>query len=153
MEPDQRPAGSGKKPLFTILAILGGLGVLMIVVCGGCSIWLFKSIATDIPPAQAAADAFFDDLKADRVDAAYAATSSAFKSTESPEKFREFVKRFDTLKTQTSRSFTNSMVHHGTGGKQVNLKMTLHSPNNAMSCTLIMVDENGQWKVQRLNVP
>lgn len=125
----------------------------MIVVCGGCSIWMFKSIATDIPPAQAAADAFMDDLKADRIDAAYAATSSTFKGTTSPEKFREFVNRFDTLKTQTSRSFNNSMVHHGTSGKQVTLKMTLHAPNNAMSCTMIMVEENGQWKVLRLNVP
>ena len=125
----------------------------MIIVCGGCGIWLFKSIATDIPPAQAAANVFMDDLKADRVDPAYASTSSGFKSTESLEKFRDFVKRLDTFKTQTSRSFDSSMIHHGTYGKQATLKMTLHAPNNAMSCTLTMVEENGQWKVQRLNVP
>jgi hypothetical protein len=60
--------------------------------------------------------------------------------------------RLDTLKSQTSRSTVSSRLDQGIGGKQVTLIMTLHAPNDAMSCELTMVEENGQWKVERLSV-
>jgi hypothetical protein len=145
--------GSGNKVILIVLAVVGGVGLVVVLACAGCGIWAFKSITKDIPPAQASADAFLDDLKAGRTDAAYGSASSSFKTTQTLEQFREFVNRFDTLKTQITRSTESSRLFQGTGGKKVTLKMTLQSPNNAMSCTLIMVEENGQWKVERLSVP
>jgi hypothetical protein len=41
----------------------------------------------------------------------------------------------------------------GTNGKQATLKIVLHSAGKNQPCTLVLVEENGQWKVQHLNVP
>jgi hypothetical protein len=153
MLPKSHRRGSGNKVILIVLAIVGGIGLVMVAACAGCGIWAFKSFTKDIPPAQASADAFLDDLKAGRIDAAYASTSNGFRAAQTLDQFRDFVKRLDTLKSQTSRSTVSSRLFQGTGGKQVTLIMTLHAPNNAMSCTLIMVEENGQWKVERLSVP
>lgn len=153
MRPVLQRRGSTNKAIIIVLAIVGFFGLLMIVLCAGCGIWMYKSFTRDIPPAQTAANAFLDDLKADRIDAAYAGTSSTFKSAESLDQFREFVKKYDGFRTNVSRSFDFKQINQTTSGKRVNFKMTLTSPNNALSCSLTMLEENGQWKVERLTVP
>lgn len=145
--------GSGKKALVIVLAIVGFFGMLMIALCAGCGIWMFKSFTRDIPPAQAAANAFLDDLKADRIDAAYNSASTAFKSAQSLDQFREFVKKFETFKTHASRSFDYNQINQTTSGKRATFKLTLTSPNNAMSCTMVVFEENAVWKVERVSVP
>ncbi len=152
-EPKHRRPRSSNKTLFIILGVIGGLGLVMVAGCAGCGFWMFRAISTDIPPAQASADAFLADLQAGRIDVAYASTSGSFQSAQSLPQFREFVSRFATLKSHTSHSYDNSMIHHGTAGKQAVLKTTLRSPDNAMSCTLTVVQESGQWKVQGISVP
>ncbi len=153
MPPTRQRSGSANKAIIIVLAVIGAIGLLSIAACGGCVFWGYRAVTRDIPPAQAAANAFLDDLKANRVDAAYASTSSSFKSAQSLDQFREFVKKFDGFRTNTSRSFDSSMVNQTTSGKRVRLKMTLTSPNNAMTCSLTTLEENGQCKIESVTVP
>ena len=159
MEPDDRdePAPqrrrSSNKTTWVILGVVGGLGVVVLAACGLGGFVAFRSITTDIPPAQAAADAFLADLQAGRIDAAYAGTSSTFKSGQAEPQFREFVNRFTMLKTQTSHSYENSVINYTPAGKRAVLKATLRSPDNALSCTIIVLQENGQWKVESIRIP
>ncbi len=44
-------------------------------------------------------------------------------------------------------------IYSGTNGKQARIQMTLQAPNNATTCTLILVDEGGAWKVNQISVP
>jgi hypothetical protein len=150
--------GAGKvvavmnKTLLTVLIVLGSIGFLGCLLCGGCGLWAFKTLSTDLPPAQEAADAFLDDLRSDRMKAAYARTSTGFQSAQTFERFGKYVDQFSTLKIHASRTFDGGRVFQGTGGKQVTIKMTLHSANKAMPCVLTLVPENGEWKVQYLNI-
>jgi hypothetical protein len=153
LEDQDPPRRSSNKTLWVILAVIGGVGFVVVAACAGCGFFAFRSIATDIPPAQASADAFLADLQASRVDAAYASTSSTFKSAQSELQFREFVSRFSTFKSQTSHSYNDSRVNYTPSGKRAALKTTLRSADNAMSCTIIVVQDSGQWKVEGVTVP
>jgi hypothetical protein len=135
-----------------ILIVFGSIALLAILACAGCGLWAFKALSTDLPPAREAAEAFLDDLKSDRLEAAYAKTSTGFRNAQTFERFGDYVDKFSTLTTHTSRTFDGGRVFQGTGGKQVTIKMTLHSANNAMPCILTLVPEDGQWKVQYLNI-
>jgi hypothetical protein len=132
------------------MGVLGFGGVLL---CAGLLYFAVKTMGTDIPAAQAAGDSFLGDLKSDRVEAAYAKSTKAFQSGQTLEEFKVFLDRFSIFKTHTSKSSSGVHVFHGTGGKQATIKMTLISENNAMSCTLVLIEESGEWLVQKLTVP
>jgi hypothetical protein len=153
MEPTGQSGGSGRKVLVIILIVLGAGGFVLMLGCAGCIYLGYTAYKSSVPAAQASADAFLDELKADHVDAAYDSTSSTFRSAQTKQQFRDFVSRVKTLKTQTSRSIDSSSLFEGTGGKKVTLKITLHSPDNATSCTIVLVEEQGQWKVEKISVP
>jgi hypothetical protein len=144
--------GSINRTLLIVLIVLGSAGLLVVLACAGCGLWTFKALSTDLPPAREAADAFLDDLKFDRVKEAYAKTSQGFQNAQTFERFRDYVDKFSTLKTHTSRTFDGGRVFQGTGGKQATITMTLHSANKAMPCILTMVPEDGEWKVQYLSI-
>jgi hypothetical protein len=152
-EPLDQPRKSGNKTLIIVLIVVASGGFLMLLACGGCGYWIYHSYQQDVPPAEASANAFLDDLQAGRVDAAYASTSTGFKSAVTLAQFREFLKQYQTFGAQTSRSVDGKTINNNTSGKQVVFKFTLHSPGNAMNCTVILVEEGGQWKVHHLNVP
>jgi hypothetical protein len=153
MQYDEPRRKSSNKTVWIILGIGGAVLLVIVVACAGFGFWAMKSLTTDLPAAQASCDAFFDLLKADRVDAAYASTTKGFQSTTTTEKFREFVERYATLKAHNSRTFGNGNIFQGTGGKQATLHVTLLSANNATSCTVILMQEDGQWKVHQVNIP
>lgn len=140
------------KSLLTVLIVVGSIGFLACLACGGFGLWAFKSLSTDLPAAQEAADAFLDDLKSDRIETAYAKTSGAFRNAQTLERFRGLVDQSSSVKTHTSRTFDGGRIFHGPGGKQATITMTLRSPNGATPCILTLVPEDDQWKVQALNI-
>jgi hypothetical protein len=144
--------GTANRTLVIILAVVGSIGILAILACAGCGLWAFKALSTDLPPAREAAEAFLDDLKSDRIKAAYAKTSTGFQNAQTFERFGDYVDKFPTLKAHSSRTLDGGRVFQGTGGMQATIKMTLHSANKATPCILTMVPEDGQWKVQYLNI-
>ena len=96
---------------------------------------------------------FLENLKDGKVDEAFAMTTNSFQNATPKEQFQNFVDRTPAIKTHTSRVMTgfNISVHTNTG-KQATIKMTLNGPNST-TCTLIMVQENDEWRVQNFNVP
>ena len=141
----------------TTWIILGAAGCGLVLVCSGALallvVWGFKSFTTDFPAAQAAADQFLDKLQADKVNDAYALTSTKFHAEQSREQFEGFVKRFETLTRHTSRTQNGFRLFQGPDGKRASIQMTLNAPNNAMTCTLVLTEEAGTWKVEMITVP
>jgi len=147
-----RPASAGR-----VWLLVGGVGCVVVLGCGGLITagvyWGVRAFQTDLPAAAAAADAFLDFLQRGRTDDAYAATSAGFRGDQTPEQFRAFVGRFETLAAHTSRTTNGVRLFHGPEGKQVFVQVTLHAPNNATTCTLLLVDEGDAWRVERITVP
>jgi hypothetical protein len=153
MSSGPRRQTSSNKTVLIILALVGGVGLVLVLICGGLAFWLFRSIASELPAAQASANAFLVDLQANRLDVAYASTTRGFRSNLSLEQFRGFVNAFPALTTHKSRSLQLGNIYQGTGGHQASFGAALQAPTGAMSCTLTLITEDGQWKVHHLSVP
>src|SRR5207302_795871 len=132
--------------------IVGGL-VLIALVCGGIVFWFFRGLQEEVPLAQASAEAFLKDLRANRVDAAHAQTSMGFKAKTLEEPFRAFVKAFPILTTHQSASLALQGMYRGTNGTTAIFVATLMGPNGPGSCRITLIKEGEDWKVHGLNVP
>jgi|GEM_PF-6731697 len=152
---DREPPRSSSNRSVWLILLAGGCG--MFLLCGGgivaFVIWGVSSFTKDFPAAQAVADQFLERLREGKIDDAYALTSPEFRAQMSQEQFGEFMKKHETFTRQTSRTQNGFRVIHDGGGKRVFIQMTLRSPNNAMTCTLVLIEEGGSWKVQKLTVP
>jgi hypothetical protein len=150
-ELEHRPRSS-KKIWIWILGIGSGLLLLCGLGCGGLIYWMV-GMFRELPAVQASAEAFVNDLGAQRVDAAYARTSKAFQQTQSQDQFRAWVKRYPALTTFTSKSYSGLNLYQQPGGTQGIVKVTLLGPQNSLSLTLILVKQDEQWKVNNISVP
>jgi hypothetical protein len=108
----------------------------------GIDITFYPSLI--LPALQLSADAFLGDLAGGRVGAAYARTSTGFRAGQGLEEFRAFVDRYPALKVHTSQQ---------PGGPVGTVKMTILSPNSSLSFTLVFVQEEEEWKLDRFTVP
>jgi hypothetical protein len=137
--------------------VLGAAGCVLVLVCSGALAalvyWGFRSFTTDIPAAQEVADRFLDHVRAGKLDDAYALTSSDFRAEYDRERFAEFIKKFDTFGRHTSRTQQGFRLFHDGNGKHVFIQTTLNAPNNAMTCTLVLIEKEGVWKVDKITVP
>ncbi len=137
--------------------IISSIGCLLCLGCVGLVAFAgyfgFKAFTTDMPAAQAVANQFLDLIQQNKIDEAYALTSPAFRTRLNPEQFGEFLKQFETFTKHTSRSQNAVRIFEDGRGKRVYLQLTLHAPNNAMTCTLEMVAEAETWKVNSITVP
>ncbi len=148
------PRRSSNRPVWLIL---GAVGCGLLLMCSGLIavfvIWGTRSFTTDIPAAQGVADQFLDRLQGGKIDDAYALTSTQFRAEQSREQFATFVKKFETLTRHTSRTQNGFRLFQDGSGKRVFIQMTLNAPNNAMTCTLVLIEEAGGWKVEKITVP
>jgi hypothetical protein len=126
-------------------------------VCGGGLAalvgWGIRGFVKDLPAATAVSDQFFDALQQGRIDDAYALTSAKFRAEQNREEFAQFLKKFETLTRHTSRTQNGFRIFHDGSGKRAFIQTTLHAPNNALTCTLVLIEEAGTWKVEQLTVP
>jgi hypothetical protein len=53
----------------------------------------------------------------------------------------------------TLRTVSGTNVFQNQSRTYVAFKMTLHSSNNAMNCTLVLIEEKDGWKIEKLTVP
>ncbi len=145
---------SSNKSLWIILGAVGCvslLGCLGLVALAGY--WGFKAFTNDIPAAQTAADQFLSVLKEGKIEDAYASMSADYRAKHSPEQFAAFLKKIETFTRHTSRTRNGVRMHQDGSGKRVYIQMTLKAPNNATTCTLVMVEQDGTWKVDGITVP
>ena len=141
-----------KSRLPLILGLLGGGFALVVLACGGLAFWFFQGLTAEIPPAQASAEALLSDLRANRIEAAYAQTSQGFKARTTEEQFRGFVKAFPTLTTHKSATLTLQGMQRSTKGTFGVFVATLSGPNPS-TCRITLTKEGDLWVVQGLNVP
>src|SRR5262245_25735025 len=142
-----------KSALPLILGLIGGGLILLVVVCGGATIWFFQGLSAETPLAQASAEAFLEDLRANRIEAAYAQTSQGFQAKTTEEQFVAFVKAFPVLTTHRSSTLALQGLQRGTKGTNASFAATLRGPNGAGTCRVLLIKEGEVWKVQALNVP
>jgi hypothetical protein len=152
MAPEFERPRSNLKVLWIILGIVGGLFLLCGLSCAGLVYWGF-GMFKQFPAMTASADAFINDLSSGQVDAAYNRTSSAFKSRMNAQQFQAFIDRFPALRKQTSRSTQGFNINQTPQGLQGVIKTTVLGPNDSLSFTLVLVEENGAWKINDMTVP
>ncbi len=136
--------------------ILGGAGCLIVLVCGGgiaLVVWGVNAFTKEMPAVQGVADSFFEAIKAGNMEVAYSKTSAAYRGQNTPERFAAFINQYETLTKHTTRTMNGFNIFTGTSGKTSRIQMTLQAPNNAMTCTLLLVEEGGVWKVNQISVP
>jgi hypothetical protein len=146
---------STTKTLLVVFAILGGLGLIAVLVCAGFGYWVYKGAAADFAIADPSAQTFLDRVRDGQFQTAYQSTSQSFRAAQTLDEFIGFINRHATFKSHTSRTLQDWRVrtYPGTGKKLATIQVTLRAPDNATTCTLVLVEEGGQWKVEKLTVP
>jgi hypothetical protein len=103
---------------------------------------------------QAAADAFFDQLKAGQLQKAYDSTAADFKTKQTFEQFTTFVTQNPNLTAHTSRNmgagFNFSAVNNV---KTATIPYTLNGPTGVTNCTVTLTDSGSGWQVSNVTVP
>ncbi len=138
------------------IALIAGCAVFALVVvsaCAGLLVWGIKSTASNVSDTQVCANSFLDEIQQNRIDSAYAQTSTGFKRNHTPEQFTNLVTEYPALSSHTSRTLGGVSVFAQPGGSVATVQMTVVSSNNSLSFTLSLVQENGQWKVDSISVP
>jgi hypothetical protein len=109
--------GSGNKTLFIVLGVVGGLLLLVVLVCGGLAFFAVSTVkpfmnkamemAEDMNQGMAAAQAFLENIRSDRLDDAYKATTAAFQKRMDREAFEDLVHQYPTLRQPGALENTN----------------------------------------------
>jgi hypothetical protein len=157
---DDRPSPkSSNTVLWVILGVGGGVLLLVVLVCGGIiflgysSVKKVQGVVEDMQAAQVAAVLFVDRLGTGEVDAAYDSASAGFKSRQTKDQFEKFVSSHRGFADHNSRTPNNFNLGTGKGGQQYTTQFSLTGPNGNLTCTLILVVENGTWVVDSITVP
>jgi hypothetical protein len=157
---DERNSDSGPRRSSSnrnTILVLCAAGCGLVLLCSGliaaALIWGLRSVATDVPAAQTVADQFLDQLQQGQLDGAYALTSTKFRAEYDRKQFEEFIKKYESFTHHTSRTEQGFRLFQDGNGKHVFFQKTLNTPNNAMTCTLVMIEEAGNWKVEKITVP
>ena len=101
------------------------------------------------PTAKQAARKFFEDIAADKLDVAYSRTSDDYRQKFSPEQFKALVGKHAGFKQLNKQNLTPINV----GAEQASFTATLTGPNGSVKCTVQLVQEDEDWKVDRFTVP
>lgn len=152
-ERDDQPHGASNRPLFIILAITGGI---LLLCCGGLfgvGAYLIGSLSKELPQATSTADEFLDLLQEKKLDKAYRMTSADYRAKNTLEQFTDYVNKYEMFEKHTSRTTNGVNILQNGVKKEMFVKMTLQSPNNAMNCTLELIEESDGWKVEKFTVP
>jgi hypothetical protein len=99
---------SGSNTVVIVLAIIGGIVLGIVLVCGGLVYFVVQRMAPainqvmqtvgDVQKGKAAAEAFIEDIQSNRLDAAYDATTAGFQSRMSRKEFEELIRKHPELK-------------------------------------------------------
>jgi hypothetical protein len=153
MDHFREKGSSTTKILLIVFGAIGGVLLLMVVVCGGLIYWGVNTFGPAFTAVQDSAEAFVQDIHAGRIQAAYNRTSSKFQAQSTLPQFQAFVAQFPALATYTSLTKTGIHVNSTPAGTQGIVSYSAVGPNNSLSFRLTIVEENGQWRVQAMNIP
>ena len=170
-EDEPRPKSKRKTWIIVLLAI--GIPLLLgVICCGGFAVfgWKYK----DIPLATISAQLFLNSLSTKDLDPnagpaeaqaaakaeqrkrfaqAYESTSPGFKTKMSLVEFEDLLAKNPVLTTGFNMQFTNFQMSEGPGPKKVIVKANVSDNARSVACTITLIQENEQWKVDGLTVP
>jgi hypothetical protein len=148
-----RTAASNTKVLIIVLICVGVLGLLGCAACFGFGFWAFKTASKELEASQAAADSFFDQLKANQIQQAYQSTSADFKNQQTLAQFTAFVTANPILTQHTSRTMGGFNFSTVNNVKTATMPYTLTGPTGNTNCTLTLTDSGTGWQVKSLTIP
>ncbi|MHB1426522.1 MAG: hypothetical protein ACYC3I_25455 [Gemmataceae bacterium] len=144
-------------PIKTLLIVLGIVGVVLLMIVLGCGGLIYLMVTKFVPQFQAvqtSADAFVQDIHAGQLQSAYGRTSASFQARQTFPQFQALVTQYPALSTYTSLTCSGVHISSTTGaGTQGIVRYTAVGPKNSLSFTLILVEQNGQWRVDSFTVP
>jgi hypothetical protein len=120
---------SGSNTVVIVLAIIGGIVLGIVLVCGGLVYFVIQKMAPainavaqsigDLKTSTAAAHAFIEDIQSKRLDAAYDATTAAFQARVSRKDFNELIQKHPELEDSSivrKQALRPSFENHRGGG-------------------------------------
>jgi hypothetical protein len=170
--PRRRPQSGGSSGV-KIVAIIFGFFLVIILMCGGLVYYMVysarktvdrmqddlnkmaqehqaKEANSDRGKAQRAADAFIQELKGNRIDAAYRMTTAAYRQRVSPDEFRALVNQSaDVLKH--AMPFLPDVFAPDNGTTYV-FTQKLAVPRGFADISVTMIKEGAEWKVDQFRV-
>jgi hypothetical protein len=174
---EDEPAPKSKKKTWLIVLLAIGIPVVCgVICCGGLAVlgWtkfrdlpaaminaqlFLNSLSTrDLQPANpnagaAEAQAAAKEEQNKRFAQVYEGTSSGFKTTVSLEQFRELLAKNPVLTTGFNTQFTSFRQSEEPGVKKVIVNATVSDGASSVACTITLIQENEQWKVDGFTVP
>jgi hypothetical protein len=152
---------SSNKTVLIIVVAVASVLIVALVVCGGLGYMAFQGaqkaiqsatqIMNDVNLAQATGERFLGDIASGHLEDAYAATSDGYQKEHNFEQFKQFIDKNAILKSHTSRAMTNT--NFNPNQTQMTLQYSLSDPGKTGSCSLTIVKEGEQWKIDRFTVP
>jgi hypothetical protein len=97
------------------------------------------------------AQRFCDDLGAGRVEEAYARTSLAYRRDHSLQHLRAFLEEHRALDTRQAPHGRAVSLAWPSGSSRVTASVSAHSPQGAVSLTMTLVQEDGEWRVDGIS--
>jgi hypothetical protein len=134
-----------------IFSLIGG-GLFLVLICDGLIFLGFQGYK-EIPKVLASSDRFMDQLNANQVEAAYKATTAEFQAAETLNFFKTLVARYPAFTKQATRSMSGVRINTTSRGIRATVQYNLTNPNNTLSMSLTLKNDNGTWKVEEINLP
>ncbi len=138
--------------MIIALSISGSLIFLGCVGGGTYLIWNL-SLYLELSPMQAAAGEFLNDLATGRTDAAYELTSDDFRQGQNRDQFDEFLKHYPAFRKAKTHSISGALVTRVSGTIQGQIRGRVLAEPRDLDFAMILIREDGQWKVSSLLVP
>lgn len=161
------PASTSSGTVILVVALTAvGLLIVLAACAGGAFFLIWRTAARDAPARQeqqnkavtynlqqstGVASLFLDAVLAGRAREAYQQTSRDFQMRQSFEEFQAFLDKNPGLRKGTSR-FIAPGAAQGPGPTQSALSAAVVGLDAIVSCDLLLVNEDGQWKVDRFTV-
>jgi hypothetical protein len=152
--PDRRP--NSNRTLWIVLGVAGGGGLLVLMACAGLigySPWMANESIEPLGVARATADMFLAQLQSNAITKSSYTTSQNSQATNTRKQFTQFVATHPTTTKHTRRTETSHTMFQVNGVTRVRVQYSLTGPNNATTCTLVLIEENGAWVVDSFTVP
>jgi hypothetical protein len=145
--------------ILIVVGAVAGLVLLAVVVCGGLA-WLglrrfaevratAMQVAAQNAEARAAVELFLEALAAGEVEVAYTQTSRDFQTQQGLAGLRTILNKNPALGHHTSRVVTQITLSGGRGS----MTLSVSGPKGTTSCSVVIVREDGAWKMHQFSVP
>lgn len=148
--------------VFTFLAILGGVLLGILLVCGGLAalaLYAVSQAAKEIKAnleqwekdanrwqeAQNVGEKFLRELRRGDYDRAYALTSKDYQERVSRKALEDYVAKWPALRSPTVEL---TLENPGLGSRRIRSNLT--DPQTGLDGRLVLVEENGSWKIDEL---